>query len=371
MTMKKLNYRNISLRRCGRTILFLFFLSAFAANVFAQEGRLVNEKIHGVSLEKNVTGEQIDRSVAIYLPPSYDRAPFKRYPVIYLLHGIGDTEKEFTVAWKNQTETWGTIQGLMNQGIAERRFGEMIIVMPDQRTNAFGSFYVNSSATGNWEDFTCKDLVNYIDGKYRTIAKPESRGIAGHSMGGYGAITLGMKHPEIFSVVYAMNPAILGWAKDFNLENPAFKLPLKAKSLDELMNGGLYAIGTVTVAQAFSPNPNRPPFYADFPFTEADGKLQPAQPAFSRWEENFPVNMVKKYRANLLKLRGLRFDSGYEDEFLFIPPNSRALSAELTGNGIEHIFEEYNGDHRNRLHGRTGRLYNEVLPYFWLLLESR
>lgn len=369
--MKKLNYRNIFFRRSGQIAVFLFLILAFVSIAFSQNGRLVQEKIHGVSLEKNVTGELPDRNVAIYLPPTYNTAPNKRFPVVYLLHGIGDTEKEFTVAWENQTETWGTVQGLMNQGIAEGRFGEMIIVMPDQRTKAFGSFYANSSVTGNWEDFTVKELVNYVDGKYRTIAKQESRGIAGHSMGGYGAITLGMKHPDIFSVVYAMNPSILGWAKDFTIENPAFKLSLTAKSFDELMNGGIYAIGTVTVAQAFSPNPNKPPFYANFPFVEINGKLQPAQPAFSRWEENFPVNMVKKYRSNLLKLRGLRFDSGYEDEFLFIPPNSRALSAELTKNGIEHTFEEYNGDHRNRLHGRTGRLYTEVLPYFWLLLESQ
>lgn len=368
--MKKGQRQNISFQRFTHFILFSFLTLAFVPTAFSQEGRLVLEKVHGAALEKNVTGESADRNVAVYLPPSYAASPNKRYPVVYLLHGIGDTEKEFTVAWKNQTETWGTIQGLMNRGIVEGLLGEMIIVMPDQRTKAFGSFYVNSSVTGNWEDFTAKDLVNYIDGKYRTIPHAESRGIAGHSMGGYGAITLGMKHPEIFSVVYAMNPAIPGWAKDFTVENPAFMLPLSAKSFDELLNRGTYAVGMVTMAQAFSPNPDKPPFYADFPFANVKGKPQPAQPAFSRWEENFPVNMVKKYRANLLKLRGLRFDSGYEDEFLFIPPNSRALSAELTKNGIEHIFEEYNGDHRNRMYGRTGRLYTEVLPYFRLLLES-
>jgi S-formylglutathione hydrolase FrmB len=247
----------------------------------------------------------------------------------------------------------------------------MIVVMPDERTKAFGSFYVNSAATGNWADFTAKDLVGFVDGKYRTLANAKSRGIAGHSMGGYGAITLGMKHPEVFSVIYGMNPAIMGWAKDLTLDNPAFAFALAAKTPDDLMKGGVYSIATLTVAQAFSPNPNRAPFYADFPFENSNGKLRPIEPAFSRWEENFPVKMVQKYRTNLLKLRGLRFDSGYEDEYLFIPANSRALSAELTGNGIEHIFEEYNGDHRNRLHGRTGRIHTEVMPYFWLLLESR
>jgi len=340
-------------------------------NIFPQSGRIVRETVHGVSLEKNITGDSPDRSVFIYLPPGYDKFPNKKYPVVYLLHGIGDTNEVWIREWRKDTAGYGTIPALMDKGIAEGRFGEMIVVMPDERTKAFGSFYVNSAATGNWADFTAKDLVGFVDGKYRTLADAKSRGIAGHSMGGYGAITLGMKHPEVFSVVYGMNPAIMGWAKDLTVDNPAFAFALAAKTPDDLVKGGVYSIATLTVAQAFSPNPNRAPFYADFPFENSNGKLRPIEPAFSRWEENFPVKMVQKYRTNLLKLRGLRFDSGYEDEYLFIPANSRALSAELTGNGIEHIFEEYNGDHRNRLHGRTGRIHTEVMPYFWLLLESR
>lgn len=354
-----------------RSFIPLLLALIATVNVFAQGGRIVRETVHGVSLEKNVTGDSPDRNVVIYLPPGYDKTLKKRYPVIYLLHGIGDTEEEWTENWSKNTEGYGTIPDLMDKGIAEGRFGEMIVVMPDERTKAYGSFYVNSSASGNWEDFTVKDLVNFVDSKYLTIANPAGRGIAGHSMGGYGAITLGMKHPEIFSVIYGMNPAIMGWSKDLTLDNPAFNVALAAKTPDDLTKGGIYSIATLTVAQAFSPNPNRPPFYADFPFENVNGKLRPLEPAFSRWEENFPVKMVKKYRDNLMKLRGLRFDSGYEDEYLFIPPNCRALSAELTGNGIEHIFEEYNGDHRNRLHGRNGRLYNEVLPYFWLLLQRK
>jgi enterochelin esterase-like enzyme len=354
-----------------RPFILLLLALIITLNVFSQSGRIVRETVHGKSLEKNVTGESPDRSVFVYLPPGYDASPDKKFPVVYLLHGIADTNDVWLQEWRKNTAGYGTIPALMDKGIAEGRFGEMIIVMPDQRTKAFGSFYVNSTATGNWEDFTAKDLVSFVDGKYRTLADSKSRGIAGHSMGGYGAITLGMKHPEIFSVVYGMNPAIVGWSKDLTLDNPAFSNVLSAKSLDELIPKGIYSAGVVTLAQAFSPNPNRPPFYSDFPFTNVNGKLQPFEPAFSRWEENFPVKMVQKYRANLMKLRGLRFDSGYEDEYLFIPANSRALSAELTGNGIEHIFEEYNGDHRNRLHGRTGRFYTEVLPYFWLLLESR
>lgn len=339
----------------------------------AQQGKLVREKVHGKSLEGNATGDAADRWVSVYLPPSYATSPNKRYPVLYLLHGIVDTDRN----WTRQKKAWRNIQSVMNRGIARGWFGEMIVVMPNQRTKGFGSWYVNSAATGKWEDFTVKELVSSIDSRYRTLAKPESRGIGGHSMGGYGAISLGMKHPEVFSVVYGMSPAILGWGGDLTLQNPAFRAVLRAKSVRELFKRtrsdprGEYKAGILSIAQAFSPNPKKPPFFADFPSRVVGGRLLPAEPAFGRWEAHFPLRMVARYRANLMKLRGLRFDSGYQDRFTHIPVTTRALSSRLTGHGVPHVFEEYNGNHYNRVWGVGGRMATEVLPYFWRLLDKR
>lgn len=348
----------------------IFVLLLIAPLTFAQTGRVIRDTVHGRSLEKTVTGESAERNVIVYLPPSYDKLPTKRYPVIYLLHGITDNPEVWVKAWTKRNDTWGTIPEVMDTGIAEHAFGEMIVVMPDELTKWGGSFYTNSSVTGNWEDFTVTDLVNHIDRKYRTLARASSRGLSGHSMGGYGAIKLGMKHPDVFSVVYAMNPAVLYWGRDLTPDNPAFTAVLKMKTPEDAMKSGFYAVGLVVVAQAFSPNPTRPPFFVDFPYELVDGNLKPAEPAFSNWQKNLPVNMVQEYSSNLSKLRGLRFDSGYEDEFTHIPPTSRALSLELTARGIDHVFEEYNGDHRNRLWGRNGRIATEVMPYFWRLLDS-
>lgn len=354
---------------CLSLLLLLVLWGTPAA--LSQEGRLVRESLHSASLEQTLTNESPERSVIVYLPPSYEKAPTKRYPVIYLLHGISDTNEVWTMNLTKRNDTWGTIQGVMDSGIAERLFGEMIIVMPDELTRWGGSFYTNSPVTGNWEDFTVKDLVSHIDRKYRTLTEASSRGLAGHSMGGHGAIKLGMQHPDVFSVVYAMSPAVLGWGRDITIDNPAFASVLELKTPEEAMESGFYVIGFIAIGQAFSPNPAHPPFYVDFPFTRVSGKLQPAEPAFSKWQQNFPVNLVGEYKSNLSRLRGLRFDAGYEDQFTHIPPTARALSTVLTAHGIEHVFEEYNGDHRNRLWGRTGRIATEVLPYFWLLLESQ
>lgn len=363
--------RRLSARttRCGVSFLLLIF---FAPVVFAQTGRVVRDTLHSAALEKTVTSESADRSVIVYLPPSYDTSGAKRYPVVYLLHGITDTPEVWMKTWTNRSDSWGTVPGVMDSGIGERAFGEMILVMPDQLTKWGGSFYTNSTVTGNWEDFTVKELVSHIDGKYRTLARASSRGLAGHSMGGYGAIKLGMKHPDVFSVIYALNPAVLGWGRDLSIENPAFTTVLKLKTSEDAMKSrDFYALGVIVIGQAFSPNPDRPPFFVDFPFALVDGKLQPAEPGFTKWQKNLPVLMVEEYSGNLAKLRGLRFDSGYEDQFTHIPPTARALSSALTARGIDHVFEEYNGDHRNRFWGRNGRIATEVMPYFWRLLDSQ
>jgi S-formylglutathione hydrolase FrmB len=369
--MTNQNQRVAPARTAARLVGLSLLTLLITPSAVAQTGRLVRETVHGASLERNATGDSTDRRVSVYLPPSYDTATAKRYPVVYLLHGIGDTDAEFTSAWEGNTAEWGTVQGLMDRGVSEGRFGEMIIVMPDERTKMMGSFYTNSAATGNWEDFTAKDLVAFIDKKYRTLARAGSRGIAGHSMGGHGAIRLGMKHPEVYSVAYGMNPAVLGWGADVSIENPAFAKLFRMRTLEEVYRGGIYTVGALCLAQAFSPAPDRPPFYAELPFKEVGGKIVPSEPAFSKWEENFPLNMAARYKDNLTKLRGLRFDTGWEDEFTHIPPTTRALAHKLTDLNVPFTFEEYNGDHRNRMWGRTGRLYTEVLPYFWLLLDSQ
>lgn len=352
-----------------RIALALILASSSVLSTFAQEGTISRETIRARSLENNVTGESIERGVSIYLPPGYETST-KRYPVVYLLHGIADNDQNWTRSWSTGHEGYATIQDVMNKGIFEQRFGEMIIVMPDERTKSLGSFYVNSASTGNWDDFTSTELVDYIDKKYRTLARASSRGIAGHSMGGFGALTLGIKHPETFSVVYAMNAALLGWSRDLSLENKAFMDTLKAKSFDELLKSrNIFAVGFITIAQAVSPNPRKPPYFADFPFELSNGRLIPAEPAFSKWQEYSPTNLVRNYQHNFRKLRGLKFDSGNRDEFLFIIDNSRELSKALAGYGIDHVFEEYNGDHRNRLWGRNGRMISDVLPYLWFNFE--
>ena len=160
------------------------------------KGKLERITVHGKSLEGNLEGNSPDRDVFVYLPPSYAQEPNRRYPVVYTLHGYGLRAQQW-VGFAN-------VAGL-ERGLAAGTTKEMILVSPDAFTLQNGSFYSNSKATGDWETFIAEELVQYIDRNYRTIPDRMSRGLAGHSMGGYGTFRIGMKYPEVFSSLYAMS----------------------------------------------------------------------------------------------------------------------------------------------------------------------
>jgi enterochelin esterase-like enzyme len=340
-----------------KKLVICFILAGDAC--FGQSGRIVADSIESKSIAHTITKENPTRQLAVYLPPNYFTSA-KRFPVLYLLHGVGDDQRSFT----DDTIQYNNIQDVMDEGIAKSKFGEMIIVMPNQKTKWFGSFYTNSSVTGNWEDFTVKELVDFIDRKYRTIAKVSSRAIAGHSMGGYGAITLAMKHPDVFSITYGMNSALFCFCGELIPENPAFIKFVKAKTLDEvLITENYIAIGLLNLARAISPNPLSPPLYLDKPFTIMGSKLIPNKEAYNKWFEKDAVQMAENYKDNLRKLKAIKFDSGNEDDSKFIVQNNRLLSKKLKALKIPHKFEEYTGDHNNKLWGLRGRIYNDLLPF--------
>jgi enterochelin esterase-like enzyme len=358
--------QHINLRRWA-LVLFCGMALLHASLAFAAGGRLVEEVVHSAALEGNLLGDSPDRNVTVYLPPGYDENPGRRYPVIYLLHGYTGT---------NALWTGSGYLGSMNiQEIADRlvesgTINPMLIIMPDARNKYRGSMYTNSPVTGNWEDFVVQELVAYIDGKYRTLDRVESRGIAGHSMGGYGALKLAMKHPEIYSAVYGISACCLGFVDreaDWTISSTAWPPTLQMESADQFASAGFASQAQIALAAAFSPNADHPPFYADFPFELADGKAQLIEPVWERWIAHTPLGMLESFGSNLRQLRAVRFDVGTADGFPHIPTDSRAFSLALDAAGIPHMFQEYEGDHLNRI---AERIETEVLPFFSQMLRT-
>ena len=157
-------------------------------------------KVHGKALEGNLEGDAVDRDVFVFLPPSYQKDKHRRYPVVYALHGYSIGAEQ----WTHEIHVPQTIEGAFAQGAKE-----MIVVLPDSKTVHNGSMYSSSVTTGDFEQFVAHDLVAYVDAHYRTIPNRLSRGLVGHSMGGYGAARIGMKHADVFGSLYIMSPCCL------------------------------------------------------------------------------------------------------------------------------------------------------------------
>src|SRR6266496_1617886 len=157
-------------------------------------------KVHGTYLEGNLEGDAVDREVFVFLPPSYAKGKSRRYPVVYALHGYSIGAEQ----WSHEIHVPQTIEGAFAQGSKE-----MIVVLPDSKTLHNGSMYSSSVTTGDFEQFISHDVVSYIDANYRTIPNRLSRGLVGHSMGGYGATRIGMKHADVFGSLYIMSPCCL------------------------------------------------------------------------------------------------------------------------------------------------------------------
>jgi enterochelin esterase-like enzyme len=319
------------------------------------QGTVQRVTVHGKGLEGNLEGDSPDRDVAVYLPPSYETDRTRRYPVVYMLHGFTD----------NVDNWWGVHPHFINlpevieKALAAGAMREMIVVMPNAFTRYQGSMYSNSATTGDWEDFIASELVGYIDSHYRTIPEAAARGLSGHSMGGYGAIRIGMKHPEVFSSLYILSPCCMaanlqpnsrGMAQAEAVQDPADVA--KAEFLTKAM---------LASAAAWSPNPKNPPFYFDLP--TKNGEVQPA--IVAKWAANAPLAMIDQYIANLKRLRAIAVDAGAQD--VSIAGTVTVLHEILNSYGIRHTFEIYEGTHTSRI---AERVEKQTLPFFSSNLTS-
>jgi S-formylglutathione hydrolase len=363
----------MSVRNQFKVVLILFFLILFSRPAFAQEvakqkvtGKLLEVKVTSPSLKGNVLGDTAEQTLAVYLPPSYETSPQKRYPVVYLLHGYDGSSR----TWTTDEPYSFNVPPLMDALIADGKIREMIIVAPSASNSYHGSFYANSSVTGNWEDYIFRDVVAYIDASYRTLARASSRGIAGHSMGGYGAVAIGMKHADVFGAIYAHAPCCLGLSDtEEALKNPSplWKLVGGYTSREQLIanfdsSENLYANLFVAMSAAFSPNAARKPFYADFLFDEREGKLQLNEAVHARWKSKTPIYLIDDYKRNLLSLRGFVFEYGAKEVFENIRTTTPLFSKALAERGIPHRFEVYEGGtHENKV---KERLERNVFPFF-------
>ncbi len=322
----------------------------------ASAGKYERISVHGDSLVGNLEGDSPERMVSVYLPPSYAKEPHRRYPVLYLLHGFTDSDGYWFGLNGNH---FVNVQGAVDRAYAKGA-RELIVVMPNAFTKYAGSMYSNSPTTGNWEAFLTQDLVRYIDKHYRTLAKPESRGLAGHSMGGYGTLRIGMKYPGVFSSLYALSPCCLAATIEPDLRT--MERAAQVTSAEELAAADFGVKAMLASAAAWSPNPRNPPRFFDLPM--AGGRAVPE--VVAEWAANAPLAMVDQYLTSLRSYAAIAFDAGDRD--VGIADTVRTLDQILSGAHLAHTFEIYSGDHVSAI---NERLETQVLPFFSEHLQYR
>jgi S-formylglutathione hydrolase FrmB len=311
--------------------------------------------VHGKSLEGNLEGDSPDRDATVYLPPSYAANPDRRFPVLYLLHGYGGREDTFTSRLASLQESGDRLS-------AAQGFSDVIVVTPSAFTLHKGSMYSSSPTTGDWERFVAEDLVAYMDSHYRTLVTRQSRGLAGHSMGGYGALRIGMKRPDVFSALYAMSSCCLAANRNPRPDSMAAAEAITTREQAETAAKapGFGPSVNLASAAAWSSNPNNPPLFLDLPVK--NGQVRPD--VVARWVANAPLEMVEPNAASLQKYYAIAIDIGTKDGLL---ATNKQLHEVLTKLHVPHGYEEYDGDHTNKVRERVER---NLLPFFSKNLAS-
>jgi len=312
------------------------------------KGKLERVKVKGKSLEGNLMKESDSPEVSIYLPPGYLTDRTRRFPVVYVLHGYTGTDLSYFGS-NAQRQLHVVADRVFTTGAAR----EMILVMPNCMNAYGGCMYTNSPTSGYWEDYIADDLVAFMDKNYRTIARRDARGLAGHSMGGYGTFKIGMKRPDVFAALYALSSCCLN---EGTVRPGRGGQPSAAESITspEQARGNRGAQGSLARAAAWAPNPDNPPLYLDLP--TKNGQVVPEVAV--KFAANSPVATLDQFVPNLKKYKAIAIDIGLQDTLL---ASNELMVARLKRFGVPHTFETYEGDHGNKV---MQRLEEKVLPFF-------
>lgn len=337
----------------NRTLSLLLLLGSISLTT-AQQGTKERIKVHSESLEGNLIGDPATRDVTVYLPPSYPKNPSKKYPVLYFLHGYTDDDSK----WFGWEEHWINLFDILNKNMTNGNAKEMIVVMPNAYNAFKGSFYGSSETIGDWETFVTKELVNYIDSNYRTLNTKTSRGLAGHSMGGYGTMRLGMKYPDVYSSIYLLSACCMD--ASFVPDETIMKNNEAISSKSELAETSFFESINLALSSAWAPNPKNPPLYIDLPYK--DGKVR--EDILKKYTSNQILHSADQYIYNLKQLKAIGMDAGTDDTEISLA--TKKLHELLANYGIKHSYESYKGDHLNKI---EERIETKTLPFFSKNLE--
>lgn len=310
---------------------------------------VVIEEVRSEVLQGNALGDPSVRRVPVYLPPGYDAEPERRYPSAYMLTGFTGRGTMLLNESPFDENLPQRLDRLIGSGVIQ----PMIVVMPDCFTRLGGSQYLNSSATGRYEDHVIDELVPYVDAHYRTRAEPGQRAVLGKSSGGYGSVILAMRHPEVFGLMachsgdmyfeYCYKPDIIAAVKTLprygglsGFLRDLYTIRPRNRDFNPTLN-------TIAMASCYSPNPEAPHGF-DLPFDEVTGEIR--EDVWKRWLEWDPVYLVDRHVNALRGLRLCWLDCGKLDEFN-LHLGARIFTRQLERRSVVYYYEEFEDGHMN------------------------
>jgi pimeloyl-ACP methyl ester carboxylesterase len=349
------------------TILFIFTLLLTSNNhLQIQNGNAQPQMqeffISAPSLINDIFGRSSTQSYIIR-PPNFYNTSDQRYPVIYFLHGFSTNPEYFE-------NTFASIN-----------FEDVIVVLPSGHHEIVGgTFWENSPITGNWEDYLIYDVVNFTDSNFRTIADRDFRGVSGLSMGGYAAINIGIKHPDVFGSVYAISPGLFdengledtdmftstvqNFVADFFETSQDLSFFESLMHYDETMASlaaGDIRRFTLAYGSAFSPNRTLGCPFINYPISNGGQLVR--DDTYEEWYNGFGgiESEIKQYEESIMSLNGLKIEYGEYDGYRWIPRGCRFLSDELSKANLTHEIVETNLGHANSI---KFRIETHMIPFF-------
>lgn len=311
-----------------------------------QRGRVA--VLHHTSnvLRDNALGDPYERDVFCYLPADYDHSD-RRYPAIYFLSGFTGTGRMHL----NFDPFVESIDRRLDRLIAAGAMPPVICVLPDCFTRLGGSQYVNSSATGRYEDYLVDEIVPFVDENVRTMASRDHRGVTGKSSGGYGAMVLGMRHSDVFGglgshagdayFAYCYLPDFVKCALGLERHGGVEGFMRYFESLRKKSKEAMEVLNILAMAACYSPNPSAP-MGIDLPMALPTGEIRGE--VWNRWLENDPVHMANSHADALRSLRIIYLDAGLRDEFN-LQMGARIFASRLDDLGVKYIYEEFDDTH--------------------------
>ena len=312
-------------------------------------GRLEWTEVESQALVRNPLGDPSLRPLLVYVPPGLDGGS-GRLPAVYFLHGFTGSAR----AWVNVAPFQPSVPERLDRLVSAGEIPPVLGIFVDGWSALGGSQWVNSDAIGRYRDYLVRDVVPFVDERYRTIPLPDARAVVGKSSGGYGALVMGANHPDVFAHLachagdaafeYCYLPDFPRAAAALEGTDPAawFEGMLRRARETKPRGDDHAVLNVIAMSAAYSPRAGAP-LGLDLPFEPGSARLR--EDVWQRWLAHDPARFVPRAVDSFRKLRSVYVDCGTRDEFN-LRWGARMVVEALRAGGVEVMHEEFENGHR-------------------------